>query len=112
MSEAQTPPVSGWVGAGSTWTGDLAFGGRVRVDGTLVGTVRSPDLLEIGPHGRVEGEVFVAQALIGGTLAGRLVATERVTVLESGRVEGEVVTPWLDVRPGASLNAKMTVERS
>lgn len=111
MSQEQTPPVTGWVGSGSTWTGDITFAGRVRVDGTLVGAVRSPDLLEIGTTGRVEGKVTVAQALVGGTLVGTLEATERVTILESGRVEGELRTPWLDVRPGATLDAKVVVSR-
>lgn len=111
MSQEQTPPVNGWVGSGSTWNGDVAFDGRVRVDGTLVGSVRSPDLLEIGPQGRVEGTVEVAQALVGGTVVGTLKASERVTVLESGRVEGEVHTPWLDVRLGATLDAKVVVTR-
>ncbi len=109
---AQTPPVTGWVGAGSTWTGDIAVQGRVRIDGTLVGAVRSPDLLEVSPTGRVEGDVSVAQALVGGTIVGKLVATERVTVLETGRVEGELETPWLDVRVGARLDARVRVARS
>jgi cytoskeletal protein CcmA (bactofilin family) len=99
------------VGAGVTWSGEVAVQGRVRVDGVLVGTVRSPDLLEVSSTGRIEGEVHVAQALVGGTIAGRLVATERVTLLETARVEGELETPWLDVRPGARLDARVRVAR-
>jgi cytoskeletal protein CcmA (bactofilin family) len=104
-------PVTGWLGVGSTWTGDLVFAGRVRIDGTLVGSVRSEDLLDLGAAGRVEGEVHVAQALVAGVLVGRLHATERVTLLETARVSGEVECPWLDVRPGARLDATVKVSR-
>jgi cytoskeletal protein CcmA (bactofilin family) len=108
---ADGPPVNGWLGPGVSFTGSLTWSGRVRVDGTLDGDVTTPDLLDLGPTGRVEGTVTVAQALVAGTLVGRLVASERVTVLESGRVEGVIETPWLDVRPGAQLNAQVKVNR-
>lgn len=104
-------PVNGWLGPGTSFTGSLAWSGRVRVDGRLDGDVSTPDLLDLGPEGRIEGTVTVAQALVAGTLVGRLVASERVTVLESGVIEGEVETPWLDVRPGARLQARVKVQR-
>jgi cytoskeletal protein CcmA (bactofilin family) len=95
--------VTGWLGVGATWKGDLTFTGRVRIDGTLVGSVKSNDLLDIGAAGRVEGEVEVAQALVGGVFSGTLHARERVTLLETAVVKGEIHTPWLDVRNGAQL---------
>jgi cytoskeletal protein CcmA (bactofilin family) len=104
-------PVSGWLGVGARWRGDLQFDGRVRIDGTLIGSIRSDDLLEIGAGGRVDGEVRVAQALIGGRFDGTLVATERVTLLDTAVVSGEVVSPWLDVRNGARIDALVRVQR-
>lgn len=104
-------PVTGWLGTGSSWTGDLVFSGRVRVDGMLSGSVRSDDLLDLGAGGRIEGEVTVAQALVAGVLSGKLRASERVTLLETAVVTGEIETPWLDVRPGARLEAVVRVAR-
>jgi cytoskeletal protein CcmA (bactofilin family) len=106
-----TLPVTGWLGAGSTWRGDLAFKGRVRIDGAMHGNIQSDELLDIGATGRVEGDVWVAQALIAGVFVGQLVATERVTLLESAIVKGEVVTPWLDVRMGARIEGRVVVAR-
>jgi cytoskeletal protein CcmA (bactofilin family) len=107
----QTLPVTGWLGAGSTWRGDLSYKGRVRIDGAMYGNIQSEELLDLGATGRVEGDVWVAQALIGGTLVGQLVATERVTLLETAVVRGEIVTPWLDVRMGAKIEARIVVAR-
>ncbi len=108
---ADAAPINGWLGPGVSFSGTLEYAGRVRIDGTLDGDVTTPDLLDLGPTGRIEGTVTVAQALVAGVVIGRLVASERVTVLESARIEGEVVTPWLDVRPGARLEARVKVDR-
>lgn len=106
-----TAPLAGLLGPGAEYEGDLVFQGRVRIDGKLAGTVRSDDLLEVGPQGRVDGEIDVAQALIAGRVDGLLRARERCTLLESAVVHGQVLTPWLDVRPGAVIKAEVLVER-
>ena len=111
MSEIGDLPVTGWLGVGALWRGDLEYEGRVRIDGTLIGTVRTPDLLGLGAAGRIEGEVHVAQALIGGVIEGTLHASERLTILHTAVVRGTVRTPWLDVRNGAQLEAEVQVVR-
>lgn len=103
--------LTGYLGPGATYTGDLVFEGRVHVDGRFEGTIRSEDLLEVGEHGHVEGDVDVAQALVAGHVHGLLRARERCTLLESAVVDGQILTPWLDVRAGAQLRADVLVER-
>jgi cytoskeletal protein CcmA (bactofilin family) len=103
--------LSGLLGAGAHWNGDLTFDGRVRIDGIFNGCVTSDDLLEVGPTGQVAGDVVVAQALIAGTVEGILTARERVTLLETARVRGKIVTPWLDARPGCRIEAEVVVTR-
>lgn len=107
----RAPPLAGLVGPGATYEGDLTFEGRVRVDGRFSGTLKSDDLVEVGPDGIVSGEIDVAQALIAGRVEGLLRARERCTLLPTATVKGQVVTPWLDVRPGAQLKADVLVER-
>lgn len=108
---SSTETVAGVLGPGTTYDGDLSFEGRVRIDGTFRGAIRSKDLLEVGRSGVVEGEVEVAQALIGGRVEGLLRARERCTLLETAEVHGQIITPWLDVRNGAQLRAEVLVER-
>ncbi len=106
-----TSPLAALLGPGAQYEGDLVFQGRVRIDGKLAGTIRSDDLLEIGPTGRVDGEIDVAQALVAGRVDGLLRARERCTLLETAVVHGQILTPWLDVRLGATLKAEVLVER-
>ncbi|HHO51472.1 MAG TPA: polymer-forming cytoskeletal protein [Deltaproteobacteria bacterium] len=96
---------------GALWRGDLEYQGRIRIDGTLLGTVRTNDLLDVGAAGRIEGEIHVAQALVGGVVEGTLHATERLTILPTAIVRGVILTPWLDVRVGAQLDAEVRVIR-
>ncbi len=96
---------------GAHHEGDLRFEGRVRIDGMFVGTITSPDLLEVGVAGSVKGRVDVAQALVGGRIEGELIATERVTLLETAIVVGRIETPWLDVRTGAQVDGPVLVRR-
>jgi cytoskeletal protein CcmA (bactofilin family) len=97
------------LGLGAHYQGDLDFEGRIRIDGYFTCSVRSPDLLEVGAAGTVQGRIEVAQALIGGRVEGELHASERVTLLETATVIGRIVTPWLDVRTGAQLQATVAV---
>lgn len=101
----------GLLGPGATWRGDLSFQGRVRVDGEVIGSIRSTDLLEIGQTGRVEGEVDVAQALVAGRVDGTLTARERCTLLETAQVHGTLRTPWLDARLGCVVVGEIEVRR-
>lgn len=106
-----TVELAGLLGPGARYEGSLVFHGRVRIDGEFIGSIRSDDLLEIGPTGRVEGDVEVAQALVAGRVEGTLRALERITLLETSSVSGKVVTPWLDVRTGARMLAEVEVYR-
>lgn len=113
MSEVRASgELAGLLGEGARYEGDLVFHGRVRIDGTFVGSLHTDDLLEVGPHGVIEGDAQAAQALVAGTVAGTLRALERVTLLETALVSGTLTTPWLDVRLGARLAAEVQVQRA
>jgi len=103
--------LSGWIGTGASYTGDIEFKGRVRIDGRFRGRVVTDDLVEIGREGAVLGRIEAAQVLVAGVVEGDIVASERVTLLESAVVSGSVTTPWVDVRMGAKLRAEFVVER-
>lgn len=105
------PGLVGALAAGAHHTGALTFQGRVRIDGTHTGSLKTDDLLEVGPEGRIDGEVEAVQALIAGTVDGILRVKERVTLTETAVVRGKVVTPWLDVHLGARLLAEVVVDR-
>src|SRR5688572_13129505 len=61
--------LSGFVGHGTTLTGETDFHAMLRVDGHLVGTVTSAaGTLIIGTNGQVDANIMVAAAMINGTV--------------------------------------------
>ncbi len=82
--------------------GDLEAEGAVRVDGTVLGSVRTRGDLEVAPGGRVQGEVIEARDVaIHGQVQARVEAQGRLVLTKSGRLEGDVVAQALDIEAGA-----------
>ena len=94
--------LTGFVGNGTTLTGEASFRGMLRVDGTLSGNVRSEDgTLIVSTNGRVEANVEVAVAQIFGTVQGDITATKRIEMGRVAKVTGNIKTPALVIESGA-----------
>lgn len=94
--------LTGFVGNGTTLTGEASFKGMLRVDGGLSGTVRSTDgTLIVSTNGRVDANVEVAVAQIYGTVNGDIIATKRIEMGRVAKVTGNIQTPALVIENGA-----------
>ncbi len=100
--------LSGFLGPGASWSGDLSFEGRLRIDGDFRGRIYSEDLLEIGSTGRVEGEVDVARAVVAGTVDGVLRVRDSLVIEDSAVIRGEVWMTRIRVAQGALVEAKVS----
>src|SRR6185369_5182153 len=96
--------LSGFVGHGTTLTGETNFQMMLRVDGHLTGSVASDGgTLIVGTNGVVDANVSVASAMINGTVNGDIVATERLQLGRTAKVVGNIETPRLVLEDGAIL---------
>lgn len=102
-------PLAAILGAGSDYSGDMTFQGRVRVDGTFRGRIFTEDALEVGPQGFVDGEADVLHAVIAGRVKGKLHVRELLVVESTGRIEGLVDAQLLEARQGASISGQIRV---
>jgi cytoskeletal protein CcmA (bactofilin family) len=102
-------PLAALLGRGATYSGEMSFEGRVRVDGSYKGRIHTEDVLEIGEGGVVDGEVDAATLVVAGTVVGKVRARERVIVEATGTVRGHVDAATLEVRPGAKFDATLKV---
>lgn len=94
--------LTGFVGNGTTLTGEASFKGMLRVDGGLSGTVRSDDgTLIVSTNGRVDANVEVAVAQIFGTVNGDITASKRIEMGRVAKVTGNIQTPALVIENGA-----------
>lgn len=96
--------LSGFVGHGTTLTGETDFHAMLRVDGHLIGTVSSESgTLIIGTNGHVDANIMVAAAMVNGTVNGDIFATEKLHLGRTARVMGNIQSPRLIVEEGAIL---------
>lgn len=96
--------LSGFVGYGTTLTGETNFQAMLRVDGHLTGRVLSETgTLIIGSTGRVDANVVVAAAVINGIVNGDIIATERLELGRTAHVVGNIQSPRLVMEDGALL---------
>lgn len=105
--------LSGFVGHGTTLTGETDFHAMLRVDGHLVGTVSSESgTLIVGTNGQVDANVAVAAAMINGTVNGDVVASEKLHLGRTARVLGNIQSPRLIVEEGAILEGSCNMLRA
>jgi len=102
--------LSGFVGHGTTLTGETEFHAMLRVDGHLIGTVTSESgTLIIGTNGQVDANIVVAAAMINGTVNGDIFATEKLQLGRTARVLGNIQSPRLIVEEGAILEGSCSM---
>ena len=102
--------LSGFVGHGTTLTGETEFHAMLRVDGHLIGTVHSETgTLIIGTNGQVDANIAVAAALVNGSVNGDIVASEKLQLGRTARVLGNIQSPKLIVEEGAILEGSCSM---
>ena len=93
--------INGFLDRSTSVTGDLRFNDTFRIDGRLVGTVVSDNVLIVGEGAYVNADMEVRALAVMGTVTGRVVASERIEIHPGGRLEADVVTPALAIADGA-----------
>ncbi len=89
------------IGKGSLFEGNLTVQHSLRIDGKVVGNIKSNDSIIIGKEGEVEGEIYVKNAIVGGKIKGKIVATGKVTLESTSEFIGELKAAKLVIDEGA-----------
>jgi cytoskeletal protein CcmA (bactofilin family) len=89
--------VSGFLGGGNQIEGEIDLTAGFRVDGRIVGRVRSPSTLVVGPTGEIESNDLRVKTLsVSGLVRGTLRIEDQLEIRRGGRVFGDVTMD----RPG------------
>jgi cytoskeletal protein CcmA (bactofilin family) len=92
------------IGTGLRVEGDLTSDGVVKVEGTVVGTVRATRQVLVAKGGVVEGDILTLEAIVGGEVRGGIEAQERVELQTTSVVHGDITTKRLLVQEGGEIN--------
>ena len=94
------------IGNGTTFKGDIESNGDIRVDGRLIGSLKSNGKISVGQTGVIEGDLNCKQAEIAGVVKGTI-NTEELTALKStSKVEVDLNTKQLLIEVGAQFTGK------
>jgi cytoskeletal protein CcmA (bactofilin family) len=98
------------LGRGTRFDGKLYFAGRLRIDGTFTGEIRSEDVLVIGEGAEVTAEIDVDTVIVrGGTVTGNIRARTAIELYVPARVVGNLWSPSIFIDKGVRIEGSCTM---
>lgn len=107
--------LTGLLGVGSRFEGEIRFEGTLRIDGVLCGRVvcknDEPSTVIISEMAVIEAEIIADTVIISGKVSGNIHAIERVEIHNPGRLEGTVYTCDMMIEDGALFQGECVMIR-
>jgi cytoskeletal protein CcmA (bactofilin family) len=95
------------IAAGMRVEGELLTDGVVKIEGTVVGSVRAEQQVLVAKGGIVDGDVYTQEAILGGEVRGAIYASQRVEVQATSVVHGDIATRRIVVHEGGEVNGRV-----
>lgn len=92
------------IGKGTILEGNLETFGNIRVEGKIVGNIKTKTKAAFGDSSQVEGSVLAQNAEIAGHITGTVEITEVLVLKPTAVIDGDIITNKLIVESGASFN--------
>lgn len=99
-------PVRNLIGKDTVIKGDVESSGDIRVDGRLIGSLKSNGKIVVGQSGVIEGDLTCKQADISGVVKGMLKCEELTSLKATSKVELDLFTKQLYIEVGAIFTGK------
>ncbi len=94
------------IGNGTVIKGEINAAGDIRIDGTVIGTMKSSGKVVVGQQGLIEGDIICNSADISGRVKGTIRVDELTTMKSTSRLEVELYTKQLFIEVGAIFTGK------
>ena len=95
---------SNTIGKGTVLEGNIETYGNIRIEGKVIGNVKSKSKVALGNSSHVEGNIIAQNADIEGEVKGRIEVTELLVLKTTAIINGDIVTGKLVVETGAVFN--------
>ena len=103
INEAESTTAINLISNGTEITGDINSSGDIRIDGSLVGNLKTKGKVVIGPTGRAKGELYCKNVEVSGTIEGKLAVEQLLNLKSTSKINGEIITTRLSIEPGAKF---------
>lgn len=92
------------IGKGTILEGAIETYGNVRIEGKVVGNIKTKSKAAFGHSSQVEGNVLAQNAEVAGHISGTVEITELLVLKSTAKVDGDIITNKLIVESGAEFN--------
>ena len=92
------------IGKGTILSGSLETYGNIRVEGKVIGNIKTKSKAAFGHSSQVEGNILAQNAEIAGHVTGTVEITEQLVLKPTAVIDGDIITNKLIVEAGASFN--------
>ena len=94
------------IGKGTIVNGSIETFGNIRVEGKVVGDIKTKSKAAFGHSSKVDGSVLAQNAEVAGHITGTIEVTEQLVLKATATIDGDIITNKLLVESGATFNGK------
>lgn len=94
------------IGKGTIVNGSIETFGNIRVEGKVIGDIKTKSKAAFGNSSQVDGSVLAQNAEVAGHITGTIEVTELLVLKATASIDGDIITNKLLVESGASFNGK------
>ncbi len=92
------------IGKGTVLEGNIETYGNIRIEGKVIGNIKSKSKIALGNSSHVAGNIIAQNADLEGEVKGKIEITEMLILKATAIVHGDIITGKLVVEPGAVFN--------
>ncbi len=92
------------IGKGTILEGNIETFGNIRIEGKLVGNLKTKSKAAFGHSSQIDGSVLAQNAEVAGHIKGLVEVTELLVLKPTAVVDGDIVANKLIVEAGAVFN--------
>ena len=92
------------IGKGTVLEGNIETFGNIRIEGKIIGNVKSKSKIALGSSCHIEGNILAQNADIEGEVRGKIEISELLVLKSTAIIHGDISTGKLVVEPGAAFN--------
>ncbi len=95
---------SNTIGKGTVLEGNIETYGNIRIEGKVIGNVKSKSKVALGNSSNIQGNIAAQNADIEGEVKGKIEISELLVLKATAIINGDIITGKLVVEPGAVFN--------
>ncbi|UII34741.1 polymer-forming cytoskeletal protein [Fulvivirga ulvae] len=94
------------IGKGSTFNGNIDTYGNLRVEGRIIGNVRSKSKIAVGQSAVIDGNILAQVAELEGEVKGSVEVTDVLILKPTCSISGDIIANKLVVEAGAKFDGQ------